>query len=157
MKKLGGEERTRVLNDKMQKMGLAEGISFQFGGRCGRTRDAHRLAKLAESKGDDVANRLHESLFKAFHEEEENVGEEVVLIQAATRAGMNVGEAKAFLADDAFGEQVDREVKEARGKGINGVPRFIINGKAELDGAQDPGDFLLAFQEVRELESMAQK
>ncbi|KAF4508618.1 hypothetical protein G6O67_004970 [Ophiocordyceps sinensis] len=44
--------------------------------------------------------------------------------------------------DGGSGEQVDREVAEAYATGLKGVPKFIINGTYEVDGAEDMSGFL---------------
>ena len=45
---------------------------------------------------------------------------------------------------------MDVEVEEARMRGIGGVPNFVVNGRYEVGGAQDPGVFLRLFEKIRE-------
>jgi predicted DsbA family dithiol-disulfide isomerase len=64
------------------------------------------------------------------------------LADAAERAGVDRDMAREWLEGDDGGEEVDAEVVEMQRMGIKGVPRYIINGKFTVDGAEDVGDIL---------------
>lgn len=72
------------------------------------------------------------------------------LSRAAERAGMDADKVKTWLEGEDGGEEVDDEVVEARRMGISGVPRYVINGKYVVDGAQDVSVFLEQFVMARE-------
>jgi predicted DsbA family dithiol-disulfide isomerase len=46
------------------------------------------------------------------------------------------------LESDNGGEEVDAEVRRMQRLGVKGVPRYIINDKFTVDGAEDVGMFL---------------
>lgn len=99
-----------------------------------------------------MADKVMERLFQASHEHEQNVADRAVLEKAAVDAGMELQEVKNFLDSDKYAAEVIKEARCARDGGINGVPHFLIQGKHVVDGAQDPSDFLISFQQVKEEE-----
>lgn len=72
------------------------------------------------------------------------------LIGAAERAGIDKDEAREWLESDEGGEEVDAEVAEMQKLGIKGVPRYIINDKFMIQGAEDVGDILEKLVMARE-------
>jgi predicted DsbA family dithiol-disulfide isomerase len=145
----GDKERADKLQAHITRLGIAEGISFKFGGRIGRSRDSHRLVELAKRKQGDGGVRLVKELFHAFFEEEMDITKFPVLVEIGVRAGLEKEEVKEWLESDGGGEVVDREIEANRELGITGVPNFLINGM-RLDGAVDPGEWYEAFLKVKE-------
>lgn len=132
-----GPDRVQVMNARMAHMGNAEGIDFTFKGLVGNTRDAHRLVQLAKKKSLEVQGKVMEELFHSYHENGGDITSHDMLIAAAEKGGVDAAEAKAWLAGESGGPEVDKEVQEAYRAGISGVPSFTINEKYKLDGAQD--------------------
>lgn len=151
-KKLGGgPERIAMVHARLKAIGEGEDIKFSLNGRIGNTRNAHRLIQLAKTKSNELENKTAAALFQLHHEEDGDVSSKEYLIAAAKRAGLDAAEVESWLLDDGDkgGEEVDREVAEAQRKGIHGVPNFIINGRSELSGAQDPETFVQEFLRVK--------
>ena len=90
-----------------------------------------------------------ERLFRAYFEEEKDITSREVLRDAAVEAGLGQQEVSEWLESDMGGEQVDKEVKEAQTKGISGVPNFLLQGRTEIGGAQDPETFVRAFAQIK--------
>jgi len=61
---------------------------------------------------------------------------------AAERAGIDRGEAIAWLVNGGGTDVVCREVGEARRMGIRGVPWYEFNGRAVINGAVEESVFL---------------
>ncbi|KAL7270398.1 hypothetical protein RUND412_006903 [Rhizina undulata] len=141
-----GEARTSQIFQRLAAVGAAEGIDFKFGGKTGNTRDSHRLIELGREKG--VQTKVVEELFKAYFEEEKDITDHAVLVDAGKKAGLDEGELKRWLEGDLGGEVVDKEIQVAQLHGISGVPNFTINGKVELGGAQDSAEFVKAFKSL---------
>lgn len=140
-----GLERTKMMRSRIRTLAAAEGLPFKSEGKIGNTRDAHRLLQLAKSKSLDVQNRTVAELFRSHFEEGGDVTSWDMLIAAAEKAGLDRGEAKKWLEEGTGGEEVDREVQEAYRQEVHGVPNFTIQGKYQLEGAQDPETFVRAF------------
>lgn len=47
---------------------------------------------------------------------------------------------------------MDREVADAKRKFVTGVPNFTINGRFEIQGAEEPAAFLQVFGEIKDTE-----
>ena len=72
------------------------------------------------------------------------------LVNAAERAGVDRDEAREWLEGDDGGEEVDAEVAKMQGLGVKGVPRYVINEKFAVNGAEDVGDILEKLVMARE-------
>lgn len=145
-----GPQRLAALQQRLKSMGREEGINFGFSGKVGNTRDSHRLIQFGKTKGEEVENRVVLELFKSYFEGDGDITSHDTLIEAAVKAGLDKAEVKDWLDTDKGGNEVDKEVQEAYAKDIHGVPHFTIQGKYEVDGAQDTQAFLEAFANVKE-------
>eukprot|EP00566_Odontella_aurita_P028759 CAMPEP_0113592304 /NCGR_PEP_ID=MMETSP0015_2-20120614/37759_1 /TAXON_ID=2838 /ORGANISM="Odontella" /LENGTH=144 /DNA_ID=CAMNT_0000498799 /DNA_START=319 /DNA_END=753 /DNA_ORIENTATION=+ /assembly_acc=CAM_ASM_000160 len=134
---------------QMTKVGEEHGIKFSYGGRVGNTFDSHRLIwKAREEGGSELQDRVVESVFKAYFEEEKSLGEAEVLAMCAKRAGMEDYAAESVLEDRSYvgREEVEMEMASFRQKwDCRGVPLFVVDGKHPLSGAQSPESFLEVF------------
>ncbi|KAF4972904.1 hypothetical protein FZEAL_9484 [Fusarium zealandicum] len=137
--KFGGDKVSEV-QARLRDMARREGLEFNFGSTIGNTRDAHRLEKLARHKGLETGLALE--VMKMYFEDGGDITSADDLVLAAKRAGIDGGEARAWLDGGDGGNEVDREVLEMQEKGIRGVPRYVINGKFTVDGAEDVGVIL---------------
>jgi predicted DsbA family dithiol-disulfide isomerase len=133
-------------------VGKSVGIDFKFGGKTGNTRDSHRLIQLGKLKGAETQTKVVEALFAAYFENEKDITQKSVLIEAATEAGIGKAEAEKWLNGDEGGKEVDAEVGEAQREGISGVPHFTINGRFEVEGAQDSSAFVQLFERLVKME-----
>lgn len=145
-----GAERTRMMQGHLARLGKQVGIDFAFGGRTGNTRDSHRLIQLAKTKGEDMQTKVVEQLFNAYFECEEDITSMDVIVARGVKAGLDEKEVREWMDSGKGGPEVDKEVAEAQHKFITGVPNFTINGKYEVQGAEEPMAFLQIFGEVKD-------
>ncbi|KAI7090987.1 thioredoxin-like protein [Hortaea werneckii] len=145
-----GAQRTQVMQGHLARLGSQVGINFGFGGRTGNTRDSHRLVQLAKTKGEGMQTKVIEQLFNAYFEVNEDITDQEVLIQRGIKAGLDEQEVRDWMANGKGGPEVDKEVAMAQQKFVTGVPNFTINGKYEVQGAEEPAAFLQIFGEVKE-------
>lgn len=150
-----GDERTTEMFSRLSQVGKEAGINFKFGGKTGNTRDSHRLIQLGKSKSPTLQTRIVEELFSAYFENEGDITSHEVLLDAAKKAGFDEKEAKEWLNSEKGGKEVDAEVEEAQINQISGVPRFEIQGKYLVGGAQDPDVFLRLFEKIKATEEGA--
>jgi predicted DsbA family dithiol-disulfide isomerase len=147
-----GANRVPALSNRLRNIGAQEGINFSFAGKLGNTRDSHRLIHLGKTKGNEVENRIVIELFRDYFEGMGDITSFETLIRVGVKAGIEEEEVRAWLESGRGGEEVDAEVVEAREKGIHGVPHYIIQGKYEVGGGQDPQAFMEVFAQVKEEE-----
>lgn len=148
---------------RLAEAGRADGIGFQFGGRTGRTRDSHRVVWYAGRKDRDIGGgsglqtKVVEGLFRAYFEEERNITDREVLVDAAvqgasagTGTGIDREEIEKFLESDEGGAEVDEEAERARRRMVTGVPYFTVQGHYSIGGAEEPDVFLEVFNQIKE-------
>jgi predicted DsbA family dithiol-disulfide isomerase len=148
-----GAERLKLLHDRIGQIGRENGINFAFQGRIGNTRASHRLIQLGKTKSPAVQTRVVEELFKSYFEESGDITSHAMLTAAGVKAGLEEKEVRAWLESEQGGEEVDREVDEARELGINGVPNFTLQAKYQVGGAQDEDVFLGLWAKIKSMEA----
>ncbi|MGG3928688.1 DsbA family oxidoreductase [Metabacillus fastidiosus] len=145
-------EKAKAMNASVGQQAAAVGLTFEFDNmKPTNTFDAHRLAKLAESKGKD--KEMTEQLLKAYFTDSEHIGNHDTLLKIAEEAGLNREEAKSVLESEDFAEHVRADEVEAREIGVQGVPFFVINRKYAISGAQPVEVFNDTLQKVWEEEN----
>ncbi len=140
-----GAERGAALDAEMTARGRDEGIAFAFDriAKTPNTRPAHRLIAHASRHGRGDA--VKELLLRAYFEEARDVGDKAVLIEIATKAGIE-GAADA-LRDPALADEVVAEMRRAVEMGVSGVPFFIVDGRWAMSGAQPTEAWIAALRE----------
>lgn len=148
--KFGSEERIREIHARIEPLGVAEGIAFDFDAIriAPNTLDAHRVIRWAGAAGEDVQNRLVRLLFRLNFEEGKNLGDHAVLIEGAREAGMDTAVVETLLPTDADVEAVRTEIATASRMGVTGVPCFLLEGKYAMMGAQDIATLADAIRQV---------
>lgn len=149
-----GAERTAAIQQRLSGEGSKVGIKFKYGGKTGNTRDSHRLIAMAgKTGGTKLQNRVVEELFKGYFEEEQDITDLQVLKKAGLDAGLEEAQVDEWLGGNAGGKEVDEEVNVARASLVTGVPHFVINGKYEIQGAQDAEGFRRIFERIKEIDA----
>ena len=98
------EEKMKVYTTLMAAYGTSAGINFKFGGTVANTLDAHRVIQhFQEIKGPETADKIINSLYRQYFEEEKHPSKEDTLLEACKEAGINQKEAKTFIDDDSEG------------------------------------------------------
>jgi len=148
--KFGSEQRIREIHARIEPLGAAEGIAFNFEAIriAPNTLDAHRLIRWAGAAGDDVQYRLVRRLFQLNFEEGANIGDHAVLIEAARETGMDASVVETLLPTGADTDAVRAEIATASRMGITGVPCFLLEEKYAVMGAQEAETLADAFRQV---------
>ena len=136
-RKFGDSPQYKAAREHLLTLGKSLGIAFDFESECriANTLDAHRVIRWAMSTGMQAA--VAEGLMKAYFEDCAFLGDHALLVDVATKAGLDGDLVKDLLASDKDKDLISGEVRQAHAMGIQGVPMFIFNGKAGVSGAQD--------------------
>jgi predicted DsbA family dithiol-disulfide isomerase len=141
--------------EQMEKMTVARGKQLgleinYLGGLITQTTLAHRLVLKAWQLGGQKSQQaLLTTLFKAYFEKLENIGDTEVLANAAASTGlMSKDEAVRFLESDECFDEVETLMTEARKKGVNGVPFVVIEGKWAVSGGQTAEVYAQIFRKL---------
>jgi predicted DsbA family dithiol-disulfide isomerase len=145
-----GEERYKAMLDNLQKVGLEEDINFcdSEAAVAPNTLAAHRLMYWASQDSNVDSNLLQEKIFKAHHEDCEDIGSTEVLVRIASESGMEGDSIRKKLETNTEEELVKKQVQDSYSLGVSGVPFYIINDKYTISGAQEADYLLSAFDEI---------
>lgn len=124
--------------EAISQMGRDEGLDFKYATTLfTNTMDAHRLTKLAQSKGDaELTDRLIEALFAAYFTDNKELANRDLLQYIGERAGLDAIEVRELLASNRFEAEVRQDEREAAELGVHGVPFFVVAGRDTISGAQ---------------------
>ena len=140
--KFGSVERGRQLDARVAAEGKGEGIAFAFDRmqRTPNTVAAHRLIALAQKQG--VGQAVVDSLFKAYFEDAEDIGDAAVLNRISVE---NQIKGWPHNADE---KEVAALEASMRGFGISAVPTFLFDRKFGVSGAHPPESLAEAIREA---------
>jgi predicted DsbA family dithiol-disulfide isomerase len=134
--------------EMIRARGAALGFTFdmQKRSRIYNTFDAHRLLHWAHGEGKQ--RELKHALFAAYFTEGRDPSDHDVLVDVATKVGLDATRAKAVLASGDFATEVrDRERFYAE-QGIHAVPAVIVNERHLIQGGQPVEVFEQALRQL---------
>ena len=140
-RKFGGAVGAKSVYDPIVDAGRSSGIDFDFEAivNTPNTMHSHRLIHYSKQHGrqDQVTN----SLFRAYFERGDDIGEIEMLVECATEAGLEASAARDYLDSDEDFQQITAQDMMARQMGVQGVPLFVFERKYAVSGAQSPEVF----------------
>ncbi len=107
--------------------------------------NAHRLIHLA--KKYHLQDKAKENLLKAYFTDGRNIDDIPTLITLGTETGLDQTDVKTVLEIKLYTGEVNRDIAEAKQRGITSVPQFVFNNTIKASGAQN-SDTLLEMLEV---------
>ena len=85
------------------------------------------VLQLAQERGK--ADAYSEAMFKAFFQENRNIGDDDVIVNVATSVGLDAGEVEAALhSEDRRARQQADQDYAVNTVGITSVPGFVVDG-----------------------------
>lgn len=134
-------EQAEKKHAEMTALAAKDGLEYHFEkAKPGNSFDAHRLLHFATTKGKNV--EMKERLMKGYFTDGADIGDPGALAKMAADVGLDRAEVETVLASDAYGQEVEADLREAARAGIRGVPAFLFNDTYLVSGAQ-PADVLL--------------
>lgn len=133
-----GEAQLTQVHLRLKEMSRAAGaeIDPDTPKRIPNTLDAHRLIHWAGLEGRQ--NAAVAGLFRAYWREGRDIGNPGVLSDIAASAGMDRALVARLLDSDADADDIRARDEDARRKGVNSVPTFLIAQQYVVSGAQPP-------------------
>ena len=134
--------------ERIRARGAELGFVFDFNARSRiwNTFDAHRLLHWAGIEGKQA--ELKHGLLRAYFTEGRNVADHAILVDVATRAGLDAARAQAVLASGEYADEVREAAQFFLRNGISGVPAVIIEQKHLISGGQPVEVFERALREI---------
>jgi predicted DsbA family dithiol-disulfide isomerase len=147
--KFGSWERSQAMDRRVTETGETLGLVFDYDRVLvtPNTVNGHRLLWWAGVLGS-AQDALAEALFRAYFSEGRDLGKLEVLADAAAEVGLSRERSLFFLQSDDGREEILAEEREARRRGLDAVPFFLLNGIPAFAGAQPPQAFVEAFRKV---------
>jgi predicted DsbA family dithiol-disulfide isomerase len=134
--KFGGKVRAVQVYSQVEEAARNAGLEIDFAAipRIPNTLDAHRMIHWAGLEGRQSA--MVAALFRAYWREGKDIGDHAVLAALASDVGMDAEAMARLLATDADRDDLAARDYDARSKGVNAVPTFLIAQQYVLSGAQ---------------------
>ena len=92
------------------------------------------LAELARERGTFKA--VHQRLFDSYWARGRDIGDERVLIEEGTGAGLDEAEIVDALRDERYLQRIEEQTRAAIELGAGGVPAWVIDQRVLVPGAQ---------------------
>jgi predicted DsbA family dithiol-disulfide isomerase len=136
--KFGGKARVDAATERLREVARAAGLDMDPDAptRMPNTLDAHRLIHWAGIEG--LQSEVMARLMRAYWDEGRDIGNRETLADIAAEAGMDRAATLRLLLSDADAEDIAARDADARQKGVNAVPTFLIAQHYVVSGAQPP-------------------
>ena len=136
--KFGGRAKAAAIYARVEQAAHDAGVEIDFAAmkRMPNTMDAHRLIHWAGIEGRQTA--VKSALMRAFFREGRDIGDAATLVAIAGACGMDEAVVARLLASDADRDDIAARDLDARQKGVNAVPTFLIARQYAVQGAQPP-------------------
>lgn len=134
--------------EAIRQRGEALGFTFDMAKRTRmvNTFDAHRLLHWAALEGRQV--ELKHALLTAFFTEGRDVSSHDVLVDVASKVGLDPVTAREVLTQDRYAQDVRAQEQFYQSQGIQAVPSVIINDRYLIQGGQPPEAFEQTLRQV---------
>lgn len=136
--KFGGRDKAQRVYAQVEAAALQAGIELDVASVpfASNTLDAHRMIHWAGIEGRQSA--MVSALFRAYWKEQRNIADHETLADIAGEVGLDRAAMARLLASDADREDILARDQDARQKGVNAVPTFLIAQQYAVSGAQGP-------------------
>lgn len=151
--KFGGAERAKMFYKRIEDTAAEDGIEIRFDRirRTPNTIDGHRAVLFSAGRGK--ADEMTESLFQAYFQDGEDIGDRDLLVEKAAALGLDRTDVADYLSSDTDVDLIREVDLSARQGGVDGVPCFIIENKYAVQGAQPPEVLVDVIDRIRELDT----
>lgn len=145
-------EQSAANRKRLTDLGASLGFEFAYGEgmRIYNTFRAHQLLHWAGELGSAEQTALKLAFFKAYFQQNRNVGDDAVLLDAVEAAGLDRAAAAEVLESGRLADTVRAHERFWVERQISGVPAFVIDEKFLVPGAQDAATFVNVLRKVAE-------
>ncbi len=136
--KFGGKARVDAVHERLREVARGAGVDMNPDKpqRMPNTLDAHRLIHWAGIEA--VQQPIVDALMRAYWTEGRDIGDLETLADIAGENGMDRAATLRLLQSDADADDIQARDQDARQKGVNAVPTFLIAQQYVVSGAQPP-------------------
>ncbi len=116
--------------EQLRRTGEEAGLRMNVPSLVANTRLAHEATEFAKEHG--AAHGFSRSVFAAYWESGENLGEIDVLCRLAGEAGMDGDALREALVGGRYHERVLEQLEWCRSEGVSGVPTSIFSASGQF-------------------------
>lgn len=134
--KFGGKARVDAIHERLREVARSAGVDMNPDKpqRMPNTLDAHRLIHWAGIEA--VQSAVVTALMRAYWVEGRDIGDLETLADIAGENGMDRAATLRLLQSDADADDILARDQDARQKGVNAVPTFLVAQQYVVSGAQ---------------------
>ena len=149
--KFGGKARVDAVHERLREVARGAGVEMDPDKpqRMPNTLNAHRLIHWAGIEG--VQPAVVTALMRAYWTEGRDIGDLHTLADIAGENGMDREATLRLLQSDADADDIQARDRDARRKGVNAVPTFLIAQQYVVSGAQPPETWGKVIEEIAAL------
>jgi predicted DsbA family dithiol-disulfide isomerase len=146
--KFGGKARVDAIHERLREVARAAGVAMDPDKpqRMPNTLNAHRLIHWAGIEG--VQQAIVDALMRAYWTDGRDIGDLATLADIAGENGMDRAATLRLLQSDADSDDIQARDQDARHKGVNAVPTFLIAQHYVVSGAQPPETWARVIEEL---------
>lgn len=134
--KFGGKARVDAIHERLREVARGAGVDMDPDKpqRMPNTLNAHRLIHWAGIEA--VQSAVVTALMRAYWVEGRDIGDIEALADIAAENGMDRAATLRLLQSDADADDIQARDQDARQKGVNAVPTFLVAQQYVVSGAQ---------------------
>lgn len=134
--KFGGKARVDAIHERLREVARGAGVDMDPDKpqRMPNTLNAHRLIHWAGIEG--VQSAVVTALMRAYWTEGRDIGDVSTLADIAAENGMDRDATRRLLQSEADADDIRARDQDARQKGVNAVPTFLVAQQYVVSGAQ---------------------
>ena len=133
--RLGSFARAAAYANNILNLARDSGLEMQMPTVVANSHLALEAAEFAREHGG--FGPYHRALFRAYFEEQRDVGDPEVLCELARECGVDDQGLRQALAEGRYADGIDEITAEARANEVVSTPTFVFDGNFQLVGAQD--------------------
>ena len=135
------EDKMNLMFSGVKKLAEDAGVTSNLPNAfAANTRDAHRLVKLAATKG--MESEVLRDLTKAYFEDGTDYSDRKLLLSIGMKAGLEEEEINEMLDSEAYLYEIKQDMQEMANLGFDTVPTFLMDRRQAIVGSE-PIDLFL--------------
>ncbi len=136
------------IHEHTERLVEAAGLTYAPSPKLPNTLHALEVTELARDRG--LHKPVHARLMHAYWSEAKDLGDDDVLLDLASEAGLDRDEAADVLSDSHYADRIVASTQDANRLGINAIPAFVLDRRLLVLGAQPEAAFEQAVAQLED-------